>query len=121
MDFDSLRDYLFAKPGSAEELPFGPDTLVFKVGGKMFALVAWKKSPLEINLKCDPEEAELLRALHPEVRPGYHMNKRHWNTITLSGGISREKIRQMIDQSYQLVYKSLRKSDREAIERENKS
>ncbi|HQU70972.1 MAG TPA: MmcQ/YjbR family DNA-binding protein [Calditrichia bacterium] len=115
MDLDTLRDYLFAKAGAAEELPFGPDVLVFKVGGKMFALVAWKQTPLEISLKCDPDQAEFLRERYPEIRPGYHLNKRHWNTITLNGSIPRKEIRGMIDQSYELILSSLPKKTRDTI------
>ena len=115
MDLDTLRDYLFAKAGAAEELPFGPDVLVFKVGGKMFALVAWKQSPLEISLKCDPDQAEFLRERYPEIRPGYHLNKRHWNTITLDGTIPAAELWGMIDDSYELVVQSLTRAQRATL------
>jgi predicted DNA-binding protein (MmcQ/YjbR family) len=114
-ELEPLRAYLLAKPGAAEERPFGPDALVFKVMGKMFALVAWQAQPLTISLKCDPHLAEMLRTTYGAVRPGYHLNKRHWNTVTLDRSIPAEEIREMIDNSYALVVKGLKKADREKL------
>jgi len=105
MEFEILLNYLHLKPGATEEFPFGPSTMVFKVRGKMFALIAIQDTPLRINLKCDPELALHLRAAYPAVQPGYHMNKKHWNTITLDGLLPDEEILTMIDESYDLVSK----------------
>lgn len=110
MDIDVLRDYCLAKKGVTEELPFGPDTLVFKVMGKMFALVGLDEVPLRVNLKCDPEKAVQLREEYPEtILPGYHMNKQHWNTVVLNGTINSSMIFELIDHSYTLVVSSLTK------------
>jgi len=83
MDIDRLQRYLINKTGTVEDYPFGPDTLVYKVMGKMFALISWKKEPLQLNLKSDPDTAMILRNLHEAIIPGYHMNKKHWNTVLL--------------------------------------
>lgn len=116
MDFTSLRAYLLDKAGSYEEFPFGPSVLVFKVMGKMFALVSLEERPLRINLKCDPELALHLRAAYPAVQPGYHMNKKHWNTVILNGSIPREVLLAMVDDSYNLVINALKKADRLKLE-----
>jgi predicted DNA-binding protein (MmcQ/YjbR family) len=84
-------------------MPFGPDALVFKVLDKMFALVAWQKDPLTISLKADPVDAVILRKQYKAIIPGYHMNKKHWNTVTLDGSVPDDEVRQMIDESYALV------------------
>jgi predicted DNA-binding protein (MmcQ/YjbR family) len=110
MNFDSLRTYLLGKPGAVEEFPFDTVTQVVKVGGKMFALVGTKDDPLRLNLKCDPAKAEILRELYPAILPGYHMNKRHWNSVMLDGSIPDAEIRSMIDDSYSLVVKGLPKA-----------
>jgi len=112
MDFDTLRTYLNSKPGATEDFPFDPVTLVLKVSGKMFALVALDKDPLRINLKCDPEKAQILRDCFAAVIPGYHMNKRHWNTVILDGSIPDDMVRAMIDDSHALVVKGLPKARR---------
>jgi predicted DNA-binding protein (MmcQ/YjbR family) len=112
MDFESLKDHLLNKPGATETFPFDSDTLVFKVSGKMFALIGLKNEPLRINLKCIPEKAELLRELYPAITPGYHMNKRHWNTVFLDGSIDDKVFLAMIDESYELVVTGLPKSKR---------
>ncbi len=112
MDFTTLRAYLAAKPGAVEEFPFDLVTLVFKVGGKMFALVGTDEDPLRLNLKCDPLKAEILRECYPAVLPGYHMNKRHWNTVVLDGSIPDEDLLAMIDESYALVVVGLPKAKR---------
>ena len=107
MDLKSLSTYLLAKKGATEDTPFGPAALVYKVLGKRFALVAWQEEPLTITLKCEPGQAMFLRDVYPAVRPGYHMNKTHWNTITLDGTIPEAELKGMIDDSYALVVKSL--------------
>ncbi len=115
MDLDTLRTTLLAQPGTTEDFPFGPDPLVLKVGGKMFALVALNQNPLRISLKCDPTHAELLRDQYSAIQPGYHLNKRHWNTIILDGSIPHSEILALIDESYRLVVKGLPKSVRENL------
>ncbi len=112
MDFATLRSYLLAKAGALEDFPFDDKTLVLKVGGKMFALLGLNDEPLRINLKCDPLKAEVLRQRYPAVLPGYHMNKRHWNTVVLDGSVPEEEVLAMIDDSYELVVKGLPKAQR---------
>ncbi len=112
MKLDTLRAYLNAKPGAVEEFPFDQVTLVIKVGGKMFALVGTNDEPLRLNLKCDPLKAEVLREIYPAVIPGYHMNKRHWNTVVLDGSVPEADLLAMIDESYELVVQGLPKSRR---------
>lgn len=108
MDFGQLRAYLSAKEDACEETPFGPQTLVYKVHGRMFALVAWQDTPLRITLKCDPGYALILRDLYRAVQPGYYMNKRHWNTICLDGSLNDAEICALIDDSYALILQGLR-------------
>ena len=110
MDLAEFREYCLTKPGSSEETPFGPDVVVFKVGGKIFALAALDELPTTVNLKCDPDLALDLRDRYEEVRPGYHMNKKHWNTVELEAGIPDVELRKMIDHSYELVIKGLPKA-----------
>ncbi len=112
MDFDTLRSCLMNKPGAVEDFPFDNVTLVIKVSGKMFALTDITEDPLRVNLKCDPVKAEFLRAHYPAVIPGYHMNKRHWNTVILDGTIPDAEILAMIDDSYTLVVQGLPKARR---------
>ncbi|MDB4265078.1 MmcQ/YjbR family DNA-binding protein [bacterium] len=107
MDFETLRKYLLNKPGASEDFPFGPSAMVFKVRRKMFALIAVEETPLRINLKCDPELARHLRAAYDAVQPGYHMNKKHWNTISIDGSLPDEEIITMINDSYNLVTKGI--------------
>jgi predicted DNA-binding protein (MmcQ/YjbR family) len=109
MDLAEFREYCLSKAGSSEEVPFGPDVLVFKVGGKMFALAALDELPATVNLKCDPDLALDLRDRYEQVRPGYHMNKKHWNTVEIEAGIPDVELRKMIDHSYELVIKRLPK------------
>ena len=116
LEFEQLHKYILNKKGTVEDTPFGPESLVFKVMGKMFALIAWDETPLRITLKCDPDLALILRAQYQSVQPGYYMNKKHWNTITLDGSISDEQILEMIDNSYELVVKGLKKADRQELE-----
>jgi len=112
MDVESFREYCLAKPGTRESTPFGEDVLVFKVAGKMFALAALDEVPATVNLKCDPDLALELRDQYEQVRPGYHMNKKHWNTVEIESGIPEAELRRMIDHSYELVVKSLPKTAR---------
>lgn len=114
MNIESLREYCLAKPGVAETLPFGPDTLVFKVMDKMFLLVGLDE-PDSFNVKCDPEKAVLLREEYGEVQPGYHMNKTHWNTVSIKGRLTETQLKEMIDHSYELVVSSLPKSKRDLL------
>ncbi|HTE01815.1 MAG TPA: MmcQ/YjbR family DNA-binding protein [Mucilaginibacter sp.] len=109
MNIEELRDYCLAKPGVTEGLPFGEDTLVFKVGEKLFLLTSISDSS-SFNVKCDPEWGIELRERYPEVRPGYHMNKKHWNTVQTDGSLTRKQLCDMIDHSYDLVLKSLPKT-----------
>lgn len=116
MRFSEVQPYLMAKKGTTEERPFGPDALVYKVMGKMFALIAEGSDPLRISLKCDPDEALALRDMFPAVAPGYHLNKRHWNTVTADGTIPEDDFWHMIDQSYTLVVRGLTRKDRAHVE-----
>ena len=112
MNLEQFREYCLSKAHATEGTPFGPDTLVFKVGGKIFAITSLDEIPARANLKCDPDLALELRDRYEQVRPGYHMNKKHWNTIDIEAGIPDAEIRKMIDHSYELVAKSLPKSRR---------
>ena len=109
MDAAALRAWCLKQTGASEDFPFTPEHSVFKVAGKMFALSALDRTPLEVNLKCEPELAVNLRNSYPAIRPGYHMNKRHWNTITLDGSLSDEFIRDLVEDSYDLVVSGLPK------------
>ena len=109
MDLGEFREYCLTKPGASEGTPFGPDVLVFKVAGKMFALAALDEVPTTVNLKCDPDLALDLRDRYEQVSPGYHMNKKHWNTVEIASGIPDVELRKMIDHSYELVTRSLPK------------
>ncbi len=115
MHVDTFREYCLKKPGAMEDTPFGEEHLVFKVGGKMFALLALDEIPSTANLKCEPDLALELRDRYEQVRPGYHMNKKHWNTVELSGGIPEQELRKMIDHSYALVMQGLPKALRASI------
>ena len=115
MDLESFRQYCLDKPGVSEGMPFGDDVIVFKVAGKMFALAALDEVPTTVNLKCDPDWALELRDRYAEVRPGYHMNKKHWNTVEIESGIPTAELRKMIDHSYELVVKSLPKAARDKL------
>ncbi len=110
MDLGEFREYCLAKPRVTEGTPFGETVLVFKVSGKMFALAALDEVPTRVNLKCDPDLALELRDRYDQVTPGYHMNKRHWNTVEIESGIPDAELRKMIDHSYDLVAKNLPKS-----------
>jgi predicted DNA-binding protein (MmcQ/YjbR family) len=107
MDAAGLRAWCLEQPGAIEDFPFGPEHSVFKVAGTMFALSALERTPLAVSVKCEPELAVALRNSHPAIRPGYHLNKRHWNTITLDGTLSDQHVRDMIEDSYDLVVSAL--------------
>jgi predicted DNA-binding protein (MmcQ/YjbR family) len=107
MNLETFREYCLSKKGVTEELPFGPDTLVYKVMGKMFALTGFDF--LSVNLKNFPEKNQELRAEYHAVIPGFHMNKQHWNTVTFDGSIKDALLREWIDESYKIVVSSLTK------------
>jgi predicted DNA-binding protein (MmcQ/YjbR family) len=113
----NLKKYLLNKPEAVEDFPFGPEAAVYKVCDKMFALIAEEDNDARINLKCDPAEAEQLRMVFDAVRPGYHMNKKHWNTIVINGSIPDAEVKRMIDNSYALVVKKLGRSAAHLISR----
>ncbi|MEZ6932856.1 MmcQ/YjbR family DNA-binding protein [Aeromonas sp. S19(2024)] len=112
MTLVQLCEFLLSQPGATEDTPFGPEILVYRIAGKMFALVDWQAEPLSINLKCEPELALLLREIHPEVKPGWHMNKQHWNTVTLSEGLSDDLWQGWIVHSYERVVAGLPRAKR---------
>ena len=106
MHIEELREYVLQKANVIEGFPFGEDTLVFKVNTKIFALISLTSLPLQFNAKCDPDEAINLREQYPgSVLPGYHMNKKHWNTVIVDGSLSRKQLFKMLDDSYKLVAK----------------
>jgi predicted DNA-binding protein (MmcQ/YjbR family) len=115
MDPDELLEWCLAQPGAVEEFPFGPDHSVLKVGGKMFAITALGREPLEISLKCEPDLAVELRASYDSVRPGYHLNKRHWNTVTIGADVPDGLVRDMVQDSYDLVVSALPAAKRRAL------
>ncbi|MFT6274118.1 MAG: putative DNA-binding protein (MmcQ/YjbR family) [Halioglobus sp.] len=116
MDYKKTRSYLLSRPEAREDFPFGPDVAVMKIDSKMFATLSHSNDMARMNLKCDPDQALMLRDIFPAVLPGYHMNKRHWNTVVLDGSIVPGEIERMIDHSYTLVVKSLPKAPRQALE-----
>ncbi len=116
MHLDAFRSACLALPEATEDQPFGPDTLVFKVCGKMFALLGLDDVPPRASLKCEPERAVELRERYASVLPGYHMNKRHWNSLVLDGEVPVALVRSMIEDSHRLVVAGLRKADRQRIE-----
>ena len=115
MNQEFLRDYCLKKKGVTEELPFGNDTLVFKVMGKIFMLTGLESDSLRINVKCDPEIAMELREKYEAVYPGYHMNKKHWNSVVIDGTIPQIEILKMIDDSYDLVISAMPKKLKEQL------
>ena len=110
-----LRRWCLKQTGAIEEFPFGPETSVFKVAGKIFSLSALDRVPLEVSVKCEPELAVALRDSYPAIRAGYHLNKRHWNTIRLDGSLPDELVRDLIEDSYDLVVSALPKRMREQL------
>ncbi|RZL07991.1 MAG: MmcQ/YjbR family DNA-binding protein [Hymenobacter sp.] len=111
MNIEDYRDFCLSLPGTTEETPFGPDTLVFKVGGKIFALTNLQTFA-SINLKCEPEHAAELRERYDYVLPGFHMNKKHWNTVLIGTGVTNAQLREWITDSYQLIVAALPKAVR---------
>ena len=120
MDIESICEYCLSKKGAEEAYPFDEETLVFKVGRKMFALIPLEKIPLQINLKCNPGKAIELREQFEDIRPGWHMSKNHWNTVILDGNIRWSDLKDWIDHSYDEVVKGLKKSEREKLKRSKK-
>ena len=116
MNYDDARGYLLSKPDAWEDFPFYPNVAVMKIGKRMFATLTDNPEGARMNLKCDPHEALILRDIFPAVLPGYHMNKRHWNTIVLDGSIPRGELERMIDNSYALVVRGLSMKERQALE-----
>jgi predicted DNA-binding protein (MmcQ/YjbR family) len=114
MNIETIRNYCLSKKGATEDFPFGESTIVFKVANRMFAM-SNLTGELSINLKCDPQKAMDLREQYPAVQPGYHMNKRHWNTVYIDGSIPSSVIFEMIDHSYELVFHKLPLSERKKI------
>jgi predicted DNA-binding protein (MmcQ/YjbR family) len=115
MDYQQARTYLLSQPEAWEDFPFGADVAVMKVKGKMFATLGETDGQARVNLKCDPDEATMLRDIFSAVLAGYHMNKRHWNTVILDGDVPLGEIERMMDRSYGLVVKNLRKVERDAL------
>lgn len=112
----ALRKLCLGFPGASETFPFGPESSVFKVEGKLFAISALAASPLRVSLKCEPELAEQLRASFPDaVAPGYHLNKRHWNTVRLDGSVSDAMVRDMVEDSYDLIVAAMPRAVRERL------
>ena len=116
MDIEWIRSYCLSKPGSEESFPFDDTTLVIKVGGKIFILISLE-GDFSINLKCDPILAIELREEHPSISPGYHMNKKHWNTVYPDGSLPKKLLLEMIDHSYNLVFQSLPGNIKSAVEK----
>ena len=112
---DRVIEACCALPGSVEDYPFGDEVAVFKVAGRMFALVSLHQSPGSVSLKCDPDLADDLRARHAAITPGYHLNKRHWNTVELDGSVPEEELLELIDHSYELVVARLPKTQRSKL------
>ncbi len=117
MNIEELREYCLNKKGVEESCPFGPDALVFKVVGKVFLITELNKTPLSINVKCDPEKAIELREKYGCVLPGYHMNKKHWNTIIADGSVKDELLKEWINHSYQLIVEKLTRKEKEVLKK----
>jgi predicted DNA-binding protein (MmcQ/YjbR family) len=115
IDAAALRSWCLARPGVTEEMPFGPVTTVFKVAGKLFALSALDREPLEVSLKCEPALAQALRRDHEAIRPGYHLNKRHWNTVLCDGSLPDQMVIDMLEDSYDLVVEGLPRRVRDEL------
>ena len=123
MNLETFYEYCLSKKGTTEHFPFDQDTLVFKVGGKMYALsslLQWEKGQPKVNLKCNPNYAQVLRAQYDDVLPAFHMSKVHWNTVSINSAVSDKLVKEWIDDSYQLVFKSLtKKIQSEILQLEN--
>ena len=110
MNLETLRKTLLNKKRTTEETPFGPEALVYKVMGKMYALIAWEEDPLHLTLKCEPDFALALRAQYPAIKAGYHMNKKHWNTVRMDGRIPNPLLEALVRHAHALVHPVYRKS-----------
>jgi predicted DNA-binding protein (MmcQ/YjbR family) len=115
MNVETLREYCLAKSGTTESFPFDEVTLVIKVMNKMFILISLEHTPPSTNLKCDPDHAEILREKYPQITPGFHMSKKHWNTVQLEDGLTDIFIQKLVDESYDLVVAGLKKAEKEAL------
>lgn len=121
MDLEQFREYCLSKVAATESMPFGEGVLVFKVAGKIFALATLDEIPAAVNLKSDPDVALALRDQYDQVQPGYHMNKKHWNTVEIDGGVPETELRKMIEHSYDLVVRALPKARRDQLARQKRS
>ena len=121
MDLEQFREYCLSRVAATESMPFGEGVLVFKVAGKIFALAGLDEIPATVNLKCDPDLALELRDRYEQVRPGYHMNKKHWNTVEIDSGVPEAELRKMIEHSYDLVVRALSKAQRDQLTRQKQS
>jgi predicted DNA-binding protein (MmcQ/YjbR family) len=118
MNLETYYKYCLSKKGVTEHFPFDEDTLVFKVGGKIFALSSlkqWEKGVPSVNLKCNPDRAQELRAEYEDIQPGFHMNKKHWNTVTINNNITDLFLKELINHSYELIFESLTKKNQTEI------
>ena len=115
MNIETFRLYCLSKAGTEESLPFDEHTLVFKVMGKIFALTSLNSESFTVNLKCDPDKALDLREVYPQIIPGFHMNKKHWNTVCFEEGLLYSILKEQIDHSYEMVVKGLTKKSKEAL------
>jgi predicted DNA-binding protein (MmcQ/YjbR family) len=118
--YEGLTAYIEDKPSVTSDFPFGFDTRVFRVGKKIFVLMAWEQDPIRISLKAEPTDAVILRQTYGAVTPGYHLNKQHWNTIVCDGSVPDEEVQHMIDESYRLIFAGLPKEIRSALTMESK-
>src|SRR4029079_2884008 len=117
MDVETLKNYALSKPATTFDFPFDEETMTLRVKNKIFVLVPTKASPAQANFKCDPNLAEILRQTYSAITPGYHQNKRHWNTVIFDASISDDDILEMVDHAYDQVVKGLPKKDREALQK----
>lgn len=115
MNIEQFREYCLAKKGVTEDFPFDEVTLCIRVMGKIFVITGLDSERFSVNLKCDPDFALELRERHPEVQPGWHMNKKHWNTVDFEGGLDERMLRQLVDHSYEQVVKTLKKAEKEML------
>jgi predicted DNA-binding protein (MmcQ/YjbR family) len=118
VDFKKISYYCLSKKGAYEDYPFGNDVFVAKIASKMFALISERNNQLTISLKCNPILADNLRQQYPCITPGYHLNKAHWNTIVIDGSLTESELFKMIDHSYELIFKGLKKIEKETIQNE---
>ena len=119
LNIEQIREHCLKRKGITEEFPFDEETLVFKVAGKIFLLASLESIPLQINIKCEPEKAVEFREKYDSVIPGYHMNKKHWNTIIINGTVPAMNVFEWIDDSYTLVVAGLKKSERRKLEKKS--